>query len=280
MTLPDTQNLPDARAIAIPAVGVTPLAMPLTIQDGTAAHHVAATVALYTSLAGDRKGTHLSRLVEGAMPLSHAPVTPGSLRDVVSNARSRLDAEEAFVAVQFRYDLQKPAPVSELLGYVPYDVCLYALDGSSGLEEGVALTIPVTTLCPCSKAISDYGAHNQRGRLAVTLSFETPVADLGLESMVSALESLGSSPVYSILKRTDEKEVTERAFETPKFVEDVLRDAVVWLEAREALTWYRVRISNDESIHAHNAVALYDAARAARPRPRPRFFDYLDLVNP
>lgn len=280
MILPDTQNLPDARAIAIPAVGVTPLAMPLAIAEGSDVRHVAATVALYTSLAGDRKGTHLSRLVESVMPLSDAVVTPASLRAVVADARSRLDADEAFVAVQFRYDIKKPAPVSELSGYVPYDVCLFSLDGDAGVEEGLSLTVPITTLCPCSKAISDYGAHNQRGRLLVTLARREPAQELGLKTLVEELEALGSSPVFSLLKRTDEKEVTERAYDTPKFVEDVLRDAVMWMEAQPDLGWYRVRISNDESIHAHNAVALYDAARAARRRPHPHFYDYLDLVNP
>jgi len=280
MILPDTQSLPDTRAIAIPAVGVTPLAMPLVVKDGASEHHVAATVALYTSLAGDRKGTHLSRLVESAMPLSRGAVTRAALREVVADARARLDADEAFIAVQFRYDVKKPAPVSELSAYVPYDVCLYSLDGPGGLEEGMTLTVPITTLCPCSKAISEYGAHNQRGRLAATLALAGPAAHLGLSPWVGALEALGSSPVYSLLKRTDEKAVTERAYDTPKFVEDVLRDAVIWLESRDDLSWFRVRISNDESIHAHNAVALYDAARATRPRSRPRFFDYLDLVQP
>ncbi len=280
MILPDTQNLPDTRAIAIPAVGVTPLAMPLRIDDGGDIHHVSATVALYTSLAGDRKGTHLSRLVESVMPLADAVLTPRSLRAVLAEARGRLDADEAFLAVQFRYDMRKPAPVSELTGYVPYDVGLIALDGPSGVEEGLTLNVPITTLCPCSKAISQYGAHNQRGRLFMTAALKETGRTFSLGARVGALEALGSSPVFSLLKRTDEKEVTERAYETPKFVEDVVRDAVLWLEAERQFGWYRVRVSNDESIHAHNAVALYDSARALKPRPRPGFYDYLDLISP
>ena len=280
MILPDTQNLPDTRAIALPAVGVTPLAMPLRITDAGIVHHVSASVALYTSLAENRKGTHLSRLVESVIPLADAVLTPASLRAVLADARGRLDADEAFLAVRFRYDMKKSAPVSGLAGYVPYEVCLIALHRAAGIEEGLILDVPITTLCPCSKAISQYGAHNQRGRLLLTAALNEPGEGFSLGAQIGALESLGSSPVFSILKRTDEKEVTERAYETPKFVEDVVRDAVLWIQGQKTLGWYRVRISNDESIHAHNAVALFDAARAVRPRARPRFYDYLDLIGP
>lgn len=270
MNLPDVQSQPDLRQIPIPAVGIAPVEVPIRFGDGRAP--AAASVGLFTDLAPDVKGTHMSRMVELIMAWRREPVTAATLFALLDETRGRLGARTARVSVAFRHFVEKEAPVTGKAALVPYDVELLAGVEDDERQLGWRLGAVVTTLCPCSEAISDYGAHNQRGTLSVATAFrdtrELPLVDGFLEQ----LEQLGSCPLYTLLKRPDEKWVTEAAYRTPKFVEDVLRDAVLWLQAQPEIGWFAVKVSNDESIHPHNAVAYYDRALVDPQWTRPALF--------
>jgi len=273
MSLPDVQAAQDARNVAIPAVGISPVTLPLRFWDEAAGDEpvpIDASVSLFTDLAAEDKGIHMSRLIQILMETVEQPVTATQLLQWVGQARARLAANAAFTAVSFRYHLKKAAPVTGGPGYVPYMVRLLAGTVGDQTELGWQVAVPVTTLCPCSKAIADYGAHNQRGLITVAAQFSDSSHFPALASFVTDLEGLGSAPIYALLKRPDEKWVTEQAYERPKFVEDVLRDAILLLQSRTNIGWFAVRVANDESIHAHNAVACYDRSLASGNGNRPR----------
>lgn len=273
MSLPDVQAARDGRNVAIPAVGISPVTLPLTFWDEAAGRGpvpIDASVALFTDLTAQDKGIHMSRLVQILMDTAEQPVTAAQLLQWVGEARTRLGANSGFTGVSFRYHLVKAAPVTGGAGYVPYMVRLLAGTVGDQTELGWQVAVPVTTLCPCSKAIADYGAHNQRGLITVAVQFSDASRFPALAAFVTELEGLGSAPMYALLKRPDEKWVTERAYEHPKFVEDVLRDTVLLLQSRTDIAWFAVTVSNDESIHTHNAVACYDRSLASADCVRPR----------
>lgn len=274
MLLPDTQSLPDTRQVAIPAVGIAPVRMPLRFLDeeNGAVVPIDAEVGLFTDLPAEVRGTHMSRLMEVLMETQKTPITASGLHDVLQQVLLRLKSHTAMISVKFPFYIEKAAPVTRLEAYVPYRVQLLAARLGNQRQLGWRLEVPLTTLCPCSKAISDYGAHNQRGILAVQMAFSDRQRYPDLTRFLPSLEMLGSCPVYALLKRPDEKWVTEKAYESPKFVEDVLRDAVLFLQSRPDIVWFGIRMSNDESIHAHNAVAYYDEALANPTHARPLIF--------
>jgi GTP cyclohydrolase I len=276
VSLPDTQSQEDTRGIPIPAVGIAPVALPLRYRDEEtgATVPIEAEVALYTTLAAEARGTHMSRLIEAVMEGAHQPVTAAALFDWIQDATGRLGATGGQVAVRFRYHVDKSAPVTGQHGFVAYEVELRAHQSGRQKLLGWRLGVPVTTLCPCSKEVSRYGAHNQRGRITITASIRSPKRYPALAAFLTAAEQLGSCPIFTLLKRPDEKWVTEAAYDHPKFVEDVLRDAVLWLQTRGDLTWFSAKVSNDESIHLHNAIAYFDQAWADPDQARPSIWDW------
>lgn len=271
MFLPDTQNQPDGRQVGIPAVGVAPVMMPLRFRDEVSATTtpVDAQVSLYTSLGPETKGTHLSRLVDALTEHSASPLTARALLDILETATGRLETNYGVISVRFRYYIQKAAPVTKIESPVPYGVQLIAAKNGRQSELGWRLDVPVTTLCPCSQAISQYGAHNQRGHLTAIMALKSAKRFPAIKEQLFQLEELGSCPIFTLLKRPDEKWVTETAFEHPKFVEDLLRDAVIHLRGNPDVSWFSIKVSNDESIHPHNAVAWYDNALGDPTTPRP-----------
>ncbi len=262
MTLRDTQNEPDARQLAIDRVGVKALRYPIQIRDKNhAVQSTIATVQLTVDLPHHYKGTHMSRFIE--VLNSHGPVLHvDNIRDILDQLASRLDARNAHVDFEFPFFLEKQAPVTGAVGLIDYTARFHATLEAGKMDFVVTAIVPVTTLCPCSKAISAAGAHNQRGQVTLAIRFNQP---MWLEDMIRLVEDCASSELYSLLKRPDEKAVTERAYENPVFVEDLVRNVAVRCEADPNIRWYRVEAENYESIHNHNAYALIEKGAVAPP---------------
>jgi GTP cyclohydrolase I len=253
--LHDTQSLPDDRQLAIDRVGVKNLRFPLEVRDRDhQSQNTVATVQLTVDLPHDHKGTHMSRFVE--VLNAHGPVLHvHNLREILQALQQRLHAQATHVDFEFPYFMEKAAPVTGARGLVDYTVRFQANLEGSRFDFVLVVIVPVTTLCPCSKAISRYGAHNQRGQVTLAVRFRQPV---WIEDLIEMVEQSASSELYSLLKRPDEKAVTERAFENPVFVEDLVRNVALRAEAHPEITWYRVEAENFESIHNHNAYALIE----------------------
>ena len=258
--LSDTQNLPDDRRIPIDRVGVKDLRYPIRVRDKN--HSEQSTVAkvqLTVDLPHHFKGTHMSRFIE--VLNSHGPVLHvRNIRNILVQLAGRLESDQAHVDFEFPYFLEKPAPVTGAVGLLDYSVRFSATlsGGSSGngtIDFVVTVVVPVTTLCPCSKAISESGAHNQRGHVTFAVRCTKP---MWIEEMIRLVEDSASSELYSLLKRPDEKFVTERAYANPVFVEDLVRNVAQRAEANHNILWYRVEAENFESIHKHNAYALVE----------------------
>lgn len=252
--LKDTQNERDERNIPIERVGVKSLRYPVTVrnQDGSDQHTVA-TVAMAVDLPHHYKGTHMSRFVEvlnshgQCLDVRHMSGLPQELL-------KRLEAQRAHVELSFPFFRSKPAPVTKKEGMMDYEVRFEVEAASEGkVDFIITVMVPVATLCPCSKAISEYGAHNQRG--VVTYSVRTKSL-VWIEELIDRVESSASCQLYSLLKRPDEKAVTERAYENPVFVEDLVRNVAAKTNDDPRVTWYRVEAENFESIHNHNAYAV------------------------
>lgn len=254
--LKDTQNERDDRKLPIDRVGVKGLRFPVKVRDKDGSHQrTVATVALAVDLPDHYKGTHMSRFVE--VLNSH-----GGCLDVRSMAKLpkelllRLDAKKAHVEFQFPFFLSKAAPVTGKQGMMDYEVKFEVEATVEGnLDFIVTVMVPVATLCPCSKQISDRGAHNQRGLVTYSVRFREPV---WIEDLISLVERSASCELYSLLKRPDEKAVTERAYDNPVFVEDLVRNVASRSDAHEEISWYRVEAENYESIHNHNAYAIIE----------------------
>jgi GTP cyclohydrolase I len=253
--LVDTQNLPDHREVAIDRVGVTNLRFPIQVRDKAhATQHTVATVALTVDLPHHFKGTHMSRFVE-VLNEHGSLIHVDNIKVILRHLQKRLNSEQAHVEFEFPYFIEKRAPVSGAVGLMDYSVRLAATITHEDSDFVVTIVVPVTTLCPCSKAISLYGAHNQRGKVTFAVRFTKPI---WIEDLIQLVESSASSELYSLLKRPDEKAVTERAYEHPVFVEDLVRSIAVKANAEPRIAWYRVEAENYESIHNHNAYAMIE----------------------
>ena len=242
----------DERGIAIDKVGVKRIRYPIVVLDRAhGAQHTVATCNMYVNLPHRFKGTHMSRFIE-ILNTYRGEISVNNFMDILKNIRDCLDAESAHLEVEFPYFIEKEAPVSKARGLMEYRCRMTgAIDGGK-MDLKVEVCVPVNTLCPCSKAISDRGAHNQRGE--VCIGFRTD-RFIWIEEMIEIAESSASSSVFSVLKREDEKFVTEAAFDSPVFVEDVVRNVAERLEAIDHITWYSVDVENFESIHNHSAYA-------------------------
>jgi len=253
--LQDRQSEQDHRQLAIDKVGVRGVRMPIQIRDKThELQNTIATIGMYVDLPKEFKGTHMSRFLE-VLNAHGSVVHVDNLPDILHEMQRRLKSATAHLEMEFPYFLTKRAPVSGQESVMNYTARFDAT--ACGREIDFLLTVQaaVTTLCPCSKAISRYGAHNQRGTVTVQLRFRRPI---WIEDVIAIIESSASCELYALLKRQDEKAVTERAYENPVFVEDLVRNVVLQLRAHSDVTWYRVEAENQESIHNHNAYACIE----------------------
>jgi GTP cyclohydrolase I len=250
--MPDVQASKDPRQIAIDRVGVKDITYPMKLRSQCGGDQsTVATVNMYVSLPHYQKGTHMSRFLEVLNEQTSEPVTPDRIPQITRAICERLNAEVAHFECEFTYFIKKLAPVTQMPGLMDYKV---RFECTANGEEDFVMSVaaPAQSLCPCSKEISEYGAHNQRCRIEAKVRFKGMV---WIEELVAMLEKAASCPVYAVLKRPDEKFVTERAYENPKFVEDIVRDLALMLEAEERITWYSINSENFESIHNHNAYA-------------------------
>jgi len=254
--LKDTQNERDYRGIAINRVGVKDLRYPIQVRDKSgSAQSTVATVSLAVDLPHHYKGTHMSRFIE--VLNSHGPVLDvHNITAIPRELLQRLDARRAHIEFRFPFFLEKKAPVTGAGGLMDYEV-IFEIDATRESRDFLlTVLVPVTTLCPCSKAISARGAHNQRGIVTFAVRFrEGPV---WIEDLIRLVETCASSELYSLLKRPDEKQVTEDAYDNPVFVEDLVRNVAAASNEQEGLAWYRVEAENFESIHNHNAYAVVE----------------------
>ena len=253
--LSDQQSQRDYRNIRIDKVGVKGLRYPIEVRDKT--HTVQDTIAmcsLTVDLPKDFKGTHMSRFVEVMNAhgrLVHVENIPVMLKEL----QRKLHAEAAHIEMEFPYFMEKTAPATGAKGLVDYIAKFDAAAHGNDSSFILTVVVPVTTLCPCSKAISAYGAHNQRGYVTVAIRF---INTVWIEDLIAMVEASASSEIYSLLKRPDEKAVTERAYDNPVFVEDLVRNIAVRLNEHPDITWYKVEAENLESIHNHSAYACVE----------------------
>jgi GTP cyclohydrolase I len=248
----DKQSEPDHRKLRIDKVGVRGLRFPIQIRDKERTlQNTIATIGMFVDLPHEFKGTHMSRFIE--VLNSHGNIVHvESISDILHAMQAKLKSAVAHLEMEFPFFLVKKAPVSGLESVMDYTARFDAT--ATGKEIDFVLTVKtgVTTLCPCSKAISRFGAHNQRGLVTVQLRSRKAI---WIEDVIALVESSASSELYSLLKRRDEKAVTERAYENPVFVEDLVRNVALKLNAHPDVTWYKVEAENFESIHNHNAYA-------------------------
>lgn len=257
--LKDTQSEPDFRQIAIDRVGVKALRYPLRIRDKAhESQHTIATCALTVDLPHHHKGTHMSRFVEVLNEFG-PEIHVDNIRQLLEHLIEKLDSENAHVDLEFPFFLSKPAPVTGAVGMMDYTVRFGATMEKGVVDFVVTVVVGVTTLCPCSKAISARGAHNQRGHVTLSVRFTRPV---WVEDLIRLVEESASSELYSLLKRPDEKAVTERAYDNPVFVEDLVRNIAERADRHADITWYCVEAENFESIHNHNAFARIERTKS------------------
>lgn len=259
--LTDIQMGPARLPLAIDRVGVRGVKLPLTVRDRVRGQQsTVASVDLAVDLPSTFAGTHMSRFVEALTAWSET-LDYDALRNLLTDVRERLKALTAHVTVAFPFFVEKPAPVSGTVGPMHHECVLTGelVEGSNRPRFTLELAVPVMTVCPCSKAICAEGAHSQRATVRMACRF---TKFLWLEELIDVAESAASSPVYSILKREDEKAVVERAFAHPAFVEDVVRHAADALSRDERITWFRVEVESHESIHNHNAFAAIEGPAA------------------
>ncbi len=249
----DVQNQKDLRNMPIDRVGVKGIKYPITVLDKTHGHQqTTATINMYVDLPHEYKGTHMSRFIEMLHGFRNE-MSLKSLAIILDEMKKQLNAQSADIEVRFPYFIEKKAPVSGSRGLMNYDCAFHATSNADDKADIlVEVRVPITSVCPCSKEISEFGAHNQRGEVRLMTRFKEL---LWIEDMIATVESAASCEVYSILKRSDEKLVTEKAFSNPKFVEDIVRDIAVKLKADKNITWYSVSVENFESIHNHSAYA-------------------------
>jgi GTP cyclohydrolase I len=252
MALKDIQNEPDHRQIAIDRVGVKALRYPMQIRDkAREIQHTIATAALAVDLPHHFKGTHMSRFVEVLNEFG-PELHVDNIHTILRELTKRLHAQSAHVDFEFPFFLAKRAPVSRAVGMMDYTARFSATLEKGVVDFVVTVLVSVTTLCPCSKEISLHGAHNQRGLVTYAIRFRDP---MWIEDMIRLVEDCASSELYSLLKRPDEKVVTERAYDNPVFVEDLVRNVAARSDLDPNILWYRVEAENFESIHNHNAYA-------------------------
>jgi len=250
--IPDVQATPDSRKLAIDKVGIKAIRHPIQIKERSGGvQHTIATFNMYVGLPHQFKGTHMSRFVE-ILEAHEREISPDTFRSMLREMAKKLEAETGHIEMTFPYFVSKKAPVSGVASLMDYEVTFVG-DIVAGKETfTLKVVVPVTSLCPCSKKISERGAHNQRSHVTVAAQIRSFV---WIEELIDVAEQEASCELFGILKRPDEKYVTERAYDNPKFVEDMVRDIAVRLNADPRIRGYSVESENFESIHNHSAYA-------------------------
>jgi len=251
--LKDVQAEQDCRNIPLKHVGITDLRWPLVLRDRKKGEqHTVALVSLAVDLPKDLRGTHMSRFVQCLQKVK--VVHPSALEEVLDDLKESLRADRAFMKLEFPYFVEKEAPVSGLSSVMDLN-CVYTAEKDDRFNLKIEIQVPIQTLCPCSREISAYGAHNQRAMA----SLEIEAGEfIWIEELAEIADAGASAPVYGLLKRPDEKFVTEQAYDNPRFVEDAVREIALRLEADSRITWYRAVVKSYESIHNHNAFACVE----------------------
>jgi GTP cyclohydrolase IB len=250
----DVQKHQDYRDIDIDQVGVKGISYPVTVRDkNEGEQQTVAEINMYVSLPRYYKGTHMSRFVEILNEHSRR-ISLQSFVGILEDMKKRLDAQSSHMEITFPYFINKAAPVTGSQGLMGYQ-CTFKGSLSNKADLMIIIRVPISTLCPCSKEISDFGAHNQRGEVRLKVRF---TKFIWIEDLIKLVEDSASSDVYSVLKREDEKFVTERAYNNPMFVEDIVREIAIKLNTDANITWFAVEAENFESIHNHNAYAYVE----------------------
>jgi len=253
-SIEDVQNLPDIRALAIDKVGIKSIRHPVKVEDRSGqTQHTVASFNMYVHLPHDFKGTHMSRFVE-ILNNNETAFSMQSFEKMLREMVGKLDAASGHIEMSFPYFVNKSAPVSGVQSLLDYEVTFIGeikQDGTCAVT--VKVLVPVTSLCPCSKKISNYGAHNQRSHVTVTAHIKE---FMWVEEIIDIVEEQASAQLYGLLKRPDEKYVTERAYDNPKFVEDMVRDIATQLNREPRIGRYTLECENFESIHNHSAFAV------------------------
>ncbi len=253
----DVQNQKDSRNIPIQKVGVKDVEIPLKIErkQNNELEVVYAKAKMSVNLEPCYKGTHMSRFIEILNEYRHESIYCNDIEKILFAMKKKLEAKSAYLKFSFKYFIKKQAPKSKLESLMCYDCAFEAqVDDNDDYKFYLMAKVPITTLCPCSKEISKYGAHNQRALLSLKIGYDKN-SHIWLEDLIDMAQSCASSEIYPLLKREDEKFVTEHAYQNPKFVEDVIRDVVDIFEKNEIINYYEVEIEAFESIHNHNAWA-------------------------
>ena len=255
LVIPDVQGSEDRRKLAIDQVGIKAIRHPIRVAERSGdVQHTVATFNMYVGLPHQFKGTHMSRFVE-ILNAHEREVSVETFQLMLDEMVERLEAQSGHIEMTFPYFVNKAAPISKVKSLMDYEVTFVGEIDKGEKCFKMKVVVPVTSLCPCSKRISNYGAHNQRSH--VTLTARTK-GFVWIEELVDYAEKHASSELYGLLKRPDEKFVTERAYDNPKFVEDMVRDIAVELNRDKRIEWYRVESENFESIHNHSAYALIE----------------------
>jgi len=252
----DVQRQHDHRNISIDKVGVKDIRYPVTVMDkASGVQHTVASVNMYVDVPREFKGTHMSRFIE-ILNEFHGHLDIREFSTILCALQEHLHAESAHVEISFPYFIQKLSPITGSAGLMEYRCRIAGTQNSrKGCDLVLEVNVPITTVCPCSKEISEKGAHNQRGTVRLAVRFKRFI---WIEDLIGLVESAASCDVYSVLKRPDEKYVTEHAFENPKFVEDVVRDIAAGLKDDPNVGWFLVEVENFESIHNHSAYAFIE----------------------
>ena len=262
----DVQGSADTRRIAINKVGIKAIRHPMKIAvrpgaDGEVAQPTIATFSMSVSLPEEFKGTHMSRFVQILNAHSEA-ISPATFRVMLQDMVQKLEATSGYIEMKFPFFINKAAPVSGVKSLMDYEVSFIGEIHDGETRFKMQVVAPVTSLCPCSKEISAYGAHNQRSHVTVAAEFRELV---WIEELVELIEAQASCELYGLLKRPDEKYVTERAYDNPKFVEDLVRDVAAALNADERVLAYALEAENFESIHNHSAYAVIERDKRTDP---------------
>jgi len=261
--LKDVQNSLDIRKVPVQKVGIRNLRYPVLVLDRrNASQNTVATINMFVDLPHKFKGTHMSRFVE-IINHCRGRISVQQIGAILKAMIDKFESETAHIDIRFPYFIEKAAPVSGARSLMDYDCGFIAAmnatkKGHPILDMILEVSVPVTTLCPCSKEISEHGAHNQRSKVTIQVRTSKLV---WLEDLIEIAESAASAPLYSLLKREDEKSVTEKAFNNPRFAEDIVRSVAVKLRSDRRISWYQVETENFESIHNHNAYALVTGTR-------------------
>ncbi len=249
----DVQNASDKRQLAIDKVGIKDIQHPIKISDRSKGEqHTIANFNMYVNLPHQFKGTHMSRFVE-ILNQYESEITVTSFRTMLSEMTARLQAKSGYIEMEFPYFICKEAPISKVKSLMNYQASFIGQINGDTTDVIVKVVIPVTSLCPCSKRISDYGAHNQRSHVTITVRVDSFI---WIEDLIDLVEEEASCEIFGLLKRPDEKFVTEKAYDNPKFVEDIVRDIAARFNEDDRINAYIVESENFESIHNHSAYAL------------------------